>query len=589
MLKDKLLPWLRVALALTITHFVALLAPDMLATLEHGSEAHLLKSFFEIAILFCLSFAVFYTSAGTGLPSFVLAIFYGVTAHELLVPILENEAVLGTTVGLGATLILFSGGLETPWTNFKKLLWKILSLSFVGLGLTALLFALGVLQIGAWTGMQVPLTVAILLGAVLASTDPAAIIPVMRKLRFQNRDTKDIVFSESAMTDVTGTLLTVAFIGILGSDLVLTNVFDGYRELFTASTAAILGKQVLYGIGMGVLGYFLLAGLHKFKEGHDEEFEADAAFFLFVPVCIFTLAVAFGGSGYLAAFIAGLLFVLTKKLHHTERFFNQMIEGFLKPAIFLLLGGLVHIEDLVAYAPIGILSALAFMFVIRPFTVFVSLVPFMLFGKNKMKARELLFISFVRETGAIPAVLLVTIVSLGWENMEALVPVGMWVILATLILQPPLTPLVGRLLGVATEMKDSDTLKVANVGEQFVVLGSRGHSFVKRMDFVIDWALRHGVGHFVLLHCLEEKYTPKRAEEIELLASSEFQRWNKKLTDEGKPNLEFELIIRQGFLQDNIESLASEKDLSLVFVGRKVLDFRAKEIQRIHVPMYFMD
>lgn len=588
MLKTKLVPWLRVALALTVTHFFAQFGPEMLDVLEHGSDAHLLRAFFEIATLFCLSFAVFYTSAGTGLPSFVLAIFYGVTAHELLEPMLLNEAVLGTTVGLGATLILFSGGLETPWVNFKKLLWKILSLSFIGLGLTALLFSLSLLGLGNLTGIAIPLTVAILLGAVLASTDPAAIIPVLRGLRFHNRDTKDIVFSESAMTDVTGTLLTIAFIGILAGGTEIFSIVDGYQMLFTMETATILGKQVLFGIGMGVLGYFLLTGLHKFKEGHDEEFEADAAFFLFVPVCIFTLAVALGGSGYLAAFIAGLLFMLTKKLHHTERFFNQMIEGFLKPAIFLLLGGLVHIEDLITYAPIGILAAIVFMFVIRPFSVFVSLAPFTL-GKKGMKLKELLFISFVRETGAIPAVLLVTIVSLGWDQMEALVPVGMWVILATLIVQPPLTPLVGRILGVSTEMKDDEAIKVTHPGEQFIVLGSRGHSFLKRLPFVIEWAHKHGVEHVVVLHCLEEKYNLDRAKEIEKTANKEFKKWAKKLQEEGKPNIEFELISRQGYLQDNIEALASEKDLSIVFVGRKLVDYRGREIQKLKVPLYFMD
>ncbi len=588
MLKTKLLPWLRVILALTLTHFFASFAPEMLTTLEHGSDAHLLRAFFEIATLFCLSFAVFYTSAGTGLPSFVLAIFYGVTAHELLEPILANEAVLGTTVGLGATLILFSGGLETPWGNFKKLLWKILSLSFVGLGLTALLFSFSLLELGQLTGIAIPLTVAILLGAVLASTDPAAIIPVLRGLRFHNRDTKDIVFSESAMTDVTGTLLTVAFIGILGANLELTSLLGGYKELFSVETATILGKQVLFGIGMGVLGYLLLTGLHKFKEGHEEEFEADAAFFLFIPVCIFTLAVALGGSGYLAAFIAGLLFMLTKKLHHTERFFNQMIEGFLKPAIFLLLGGLVHIQDLISYAPIGIAAALAFMFVIRPLTVFISLAPFTL-SKNGMKIRELLFISFVRETGAIPAVLLVTIVSLGWENMEALVPVGMWVILATLIVQPPLTPLVGRLLKVSVEMKDENALKVNNPDEQFVVLGSRGNSFVKRLPAVIDWTLRNGVGHLIVLHCPEENYTEKKEKETTKLAQKEFKKWEKKLEGQGSPSIHFEFITRQGYLQNNIAALKTEKSLSVAFVGRKMLDYRAKQIQKLGVPLYFLD
>jgi cell volume regulation protein A len=587
-MQKKILPWLRLAVVLTLTHFFAEFGPNILTMLAHENDSELLRTFFEIATLFCLSFAVFYTSAGTGVPSFVIAIFYGVTAHELLTPILENEGILGTTVGLGATLILFSGGLETPWNNFKKLFWKICSLSFIGLTFTALAFSTALLLLGQWIHMDIPLPVAILLGAVLASTDPAAIIPVLRDLRFHNRDTKDIVFSESAMTDVTGTLLTVAFIGILSTQAHFSNVGEAYKQLLTIETAMILGKQVLFGITMGVLGYGLLVILHKFKERHNEEFEADAAFFLFIPVCIFTLAVALGGSGYLAAFIAGLLFVLTKKLHHTERFFNQMIEGFLKPAIFLLLGGLVHIQDLISYAPLGITAAILFMFVIRPLSVFISLSPFLI-GKNRMKPRELLFISFVRETGAIPAVLLVTIISLGWDNMEALVPVGMWVILGTLIIEPPLTPLVGRLLKVATELKEESSIFVNHPDQQFVVLGSRGHSFVKRLPEVIAWTLRNGIGHLVVLHCPEDSYSEKGEKETRLLAEREFKKWSKKLASEGNQSIEFEFITRRGLLQDNITALKTEKALTVAFVGRKMLDYRTKEIQRLGVPLYFMD
>jgi cell volume regulation protein A len=63
--------------------------------------------------------------------------------------------------------------------------------------------------------------------------------------------------------------------------------------------------------------------------------------------------------------------------------------------------------------------------------------------------RELLFISFVRETGAIPAVLLVTAVARMTTPVDGLVEIGMWVILLTLVIAPPLTPYVARRLGVA--------------------------------------------------------------------------------------------------------------------------------------------
>jgi cell volume regulation protein A len=66
-----------------------------------------------------------------------------------------------------------------------------------------------------------------------------------------------------------------------------------------------------------------------------------------------------------------------------------------------------------------------------------------------LSLRELLFISFVRETGAIPAVLLITAVAHLMIPANGLVEIGMWVILLTLVIAPPFTPYVARKLGIA--------------------------------------------------------------------------------------------------------------------------------------------
>jgi NhaP-type Na+/H+ or K+/H+ antiporter len=445
----KFLPFLSTALSLGAVALVSRLSSQIFNFFEHSPEEGLLMIFFQIACIFVLSFVVFYTATITKLPSFVVAIFFGIAAHNLLQPIIHHQEALAALVGFGATLILFGGGLETHFHNFKKLMWKILSLSFPGLFLTSLLFALSVFAIAAWFGTAISIPAAVLLGAVLASTDPAAIIPVLKNLRFRNHNTKDIIVSESAVTDVTGTLLTVVFVGLISAGVEHSSVSAWFGSIFNAATGLVLAKQIVFGVIFGILGYVFLEFLERFKRRHSREFEADSAFFLSIPLIIFTLALVLGGSGYLAAFIAGLLFNLTTHLHETERFFNHTIEGFFKPTIFILLGALVDVGQLVEYAGVGIVIALIFMFIIRPLTVFLALGPFSLFGKDRLSVRDLLFISFVRETGAIPAVLLVTIVSLKLAGMEGFVAIGMWVILLTLIIEPLLTPLVATRLQVA--------------------------------------------------------------------------------------------------------------------------------------------
>ncbi len=586
----KFSPYIRISVALLLISFVSNFAPHVFSFFSQNGDSALLLTFFGIALIFALSFTVFYLSLGTPIPSFVMAIFFGIAAQPLFGPIVHNHTILGALVSFGATLILFGGGLETPFGNFRKLALKIASLSFLGLFLTAFLFSLVVLFIGNLFQLNIPIVVAVLLGAVLASTDPAAIIPILKQLRFFNRDTKDIIVSESAMTDVTGTLLTIAFISLIAVGGTLMSVGDWYQALFTAETGMMLAKQILYGVLFGVIGYFLLVGLARLKKKDERESGADTAYFFFVPVIVFTITMAFGGSGYLAVFVAGLLFMMSDHLHDTERFFNQSIDGFLKPMIFLLLGALVDIQNLITYAAVGILSALVFMFVIRPLAVFLTLGPFSFIRKGRLTWKDLLFISFIRETGAIPAVLLVTIVSMGFSNLDGLVAIGMWVILATLIIQPPLTPLMARLLKVGTEITDEEAIRLNGHGESFVILGSRGHSYLERLPRVEAWAEQHNVNRIMLLHCLEDHYTSELAARMGEEAEEEFKKINAEREKESKKPFQFSYISRKGFLQRNIEDIAkTHSNLALAFVGRKVLDYRLSEVRQLSVPLYFLD
>ena len=182
---------------------------------EKNPESHLLVAFFLVGLLSVLGSLISHVSRLVKLPSFVIAIFFGLAASPFLSPILEKEAVLGVLVGLGAALILFGGGIETPFKNFKKLMGQILSLSFPGLLITAFLTSVLIYAGSNLLGSGISLVTAVLLGAVLASTDPAAIIPILKRLKFNNRSVKDIIVSESAFTDVTGALLTGVFLTLV--------------------------------------------------------------------------------------------------------------------------------------------------------------------------------------------------------------------------------------------------------------------------------------------------------------------------------------------------------------------------------------
>jgi NhaP-type Na+/H+ or K+/H+ antiporter len=587
-IKRKYLKYVIAGGSILAVHVFSLSSPFIDSFFQTNSEHELLSVFFVISFLFVLSFLVFYISHIIKLPSFVFAIFFGIAAHSILVPIIEHEEILGVIVGLGATLILFGGGIETPFANFKKLIWKIFSLSFPGLLITAFLFSWAVYGLSLLFGHPLSILASVLLGAILASTDPAAIIPILKNLRFKNRTTKDIIVSESAVTDVTGTLLTVVFISIIFSQIKIDSLNTWYAQIFSMHSGIILFKQLFFGAIFGVIGFALLEGLMKFKKRYEQEFEADSAFFLFVPIVIFTMALSFGGSGYFAAFVGGLLFSLTERLYETERFFNHVIDGFLKPTIFILLGSLIDIHSLITYAPLGISVSLVFMLVIRPLSVFVSLSPFHFWGKDKISWKEMLFISAVRETGAIPAVLMVTVASLGISQIEGLVEIGMWVILMTLALEPLALPYIAKYLGIAQPIKDKKRVDLN--GAPVAVLVTRGKSFVERLPFVAQWVTFHGVKKVAVLLCLENNYSLALAKETQILAQTEFEKINQNQIEKDLPEIEFSFVSRKGFLHSNIERISEEnKNVTVIFVGKKMLDYRLNKIKNLEVPFYFVD
>lgn len=576
------------------------LAHHFVAT-HSGDNLPLILSFFEVGLIFILGFYSFYLAKNIHIPSFVIAIFLGVAAKPFLETILvaQNGNILNVLVAIGATLILFGGGLETPFVSFKRLFPKIALLSFPGLLLTAFLFAYVAVGTGAALNTTITIGTGVLLGAILASTDPAAIVPVLKILRFKNKDTKDIVVSESALTDVTGTLLTLAFLSIVTlavkNGITIETIPAYYAEIASKETLIMLGKELLFGILFGILGYYMLNVLVKFKHHHDEEFEVDSAFFLFVPLMIFALALAFHGSGYLAAFIVGLLFTVHHKIRNSEHFFNQLVEWYMKPMIFILLGALIDIGALLDYAGIGIAVALIFMFVLRPITVFVSLGAYIFVrGKQKMTIQELLFISFVRETGAIPAVLLVTLQS-QMTNSPALaqflgngmLEIGMWVILLSLIIEPMLTPYVAKKLGVAEIMADEDSLDPEKISEtSSVILATRGYTFLERIDTVVDWSKNHQIRNIIVLLCLENKYSEAEEKKVHDAALKKFTSIEKN-----HPDIQCYFVSRKWLLQNNITELADDPHsrVTAIFVGKKMLDYRLSEIKNLHIPLRFMD
>jgi potassium/hydrogen antiporter len=386
-----------------------------------------------VALIPILAFYAHRLEKTFSMPYFVWAIILGYIFKDNFVLLTGSSETLKILVEIFGILIIFGGGLEVKFGSFKKLLLPILSLAVVGTLITAGLFSAGLAGLTLILGLPLTIGTIGLMGAMLCSTDPAAIIPTLQKLKLKNPDDATMAISESAVNDVLGTIMTATFAAlVIGSSVPVKSLGSLYGHLLSLDVAVIFLKEILIGVVIGYLAYFLL----RLWKGSKTMAMASFPFFIGVALVAYTLSTIWGGSGFLAAFITGLLFDAQAGYKNIEHFFVNLVDGFVKPAVFIILGALIT-SSFWQYAWIGILVSIAFIFVIRPIAVTVTLGMFA--GKGKTFAwRDLLFIDAIRETGVIPAVLLVSY-SVFLPDGDIAFAIGSWVIITTLVLLPLLT------------------------------------------------------------------------------------------------------------------------------------------------------
>ncbi len=353
-----------------------------------------------------------------------------------------------------AAIILFAGGMEIPFKRFQKWFFPIASLSLIGVVASAVVFAAMLYWLVSFFGSYsiVIIPSIIVLSAALSSSDPTAIIPTLKTIHFKRPVLKQIAVAESALTDVTGSVLTqFLLLALLTVDFGgEQNVFAYFTPLLQKATYDALALQIISGILVGFVAFvvvkrFYIGTKKKREESHDP------ALLMSIPILTLVVGNVLGGAGLLAAFVAGLLSDVVGGLKKVSHFYASFLDHLVKPFIFVVLGALVPVNVLLSLAPLGIIAALAFMFVVRPFVVFVSLLPWL--QKGIFGFKDFLFLSFIRETGIIAAVMLILASSSPIIQSDFVIAIGMWVILLTLVIEPPLTPHFAKKIGIADPKK----------------------------------------------------------------------------------------------------------------------------------------
>lgn len=343
----------------------------------------------------------------------------------------------------GAALILFDGGRAISIQMLKQVWLTITLLAVPGVLITAAVTAGAAMRV-----LDMPLLYAFLLAAIIASTDPATLIPVFKQVPVEER-LKQTVESESAFNDATGSIVTFAVLGAV----------TGHQSWTLGGTLLdflrMAGGGLLVGLLVGSLGALLISQRGLLRETS--------------PVVVLTAAVAsylvgdlLGVSGFMATFTAGVVFgnassfrlrIAREREVEIQHFFDS-VTLVLRMLIFILLGSQVDFAALLDFWWQGLLVVFALMFIGRPLTVFLCAGIDRNAGWN---LRELLFMCWVRETGVIPAALIALIAPLNLPFYREMQAVTFLAILVTIVAQAGTTGVVARRLRV-TEQENGHTV-----------------------------------------------------------------------------------------------------------------------------------
>jgi NhaP-type Na+/H+ or K+/H+ antiporter len=249
------------------------------------------------------------------------------------------------------------------------------------------------------------------------------------------------------------------------------------------------------GTVLGWIGYQFLIRFEKFLMSRPNPHGVDSVAVKVAGLVVFGFAYATHSGPFLAVFVMGLLFTSTghvmegaKDQAHiqnglkakdevdvmaeAEKAGNDKIDGILKPLVFCTLGAIVDIEMLWDYAPVSFALFIAFMLV-RFITVVICVSP-SVFRSSRQRAlalgrgeevdsvadvtiRDMLFMASVRETGIVPAALLVGAQVAGIGGASTLIALGMGIILCTLVVCPIYKPWLAKKLGLVEEEKTTTT------------------------------------------------------------------------------------------------------------------------------------
>ena len=396
-----------------------------------------------VGAILCVSVLAAIASNRTGVPVLVAFLALGMLLGSDGPGGIEfDDAELARAVGIvGLVLILFEGGLQTSWRRLRAVAVPAALLSTIGVVVTALLtgFAAQALFDLSWLE-------AILLGAVVASTDAAAVFATLRFTHIRRRLARTLE-AESGGNDPMAIALTVGLIAWIE-----TPQAHGFGDLVVEVV-----QELTLGLVVGVV--FAVAAMWIFARLPESIGPFAPAASLAAAGVSFGAADVIGGSGFLAVFLVGLGVGSTPSRYRRQLVgFHEGLAFLAQVALFIVFGLLVFPNDLLDVAVAGLVLALLLVVVIRPIAVFASTV------FNDFTVRENLLLGWAGLRGAVPIVLATFVLSSEISPASTIFNAVFFVVLVSTILQGTTLEWVAGRLGLLVPVPQSHAPPI-EVGE----------------------------------------------------------------------------------------------------------------------------
>lgn len=388
----------------------------------------------------------------------IVSIIFGKTGYRFGVPVLLLFLIVGMIFGsdglglqfhnakeaqsigmIALSIILFSGGMDTEFSEIRPILSHGILLSTVGVLLTTLFTGLFIWALSgmSFTNIYFPFTTSLLLAATMSSTDSASVFAILRSQKMNlKHNLRPMLEMESGSNDPMAYMLTIVLIQFI--------------QLGGMGVGEILGSFAIQFIVGGVVGYLLgkliILFLNKINIDNQSLYPILLLAFVF-----FTFAITdrLNGNGYLAVYIAGML-VGNNKIPYRKEIstFMDGLTWLFQIIMFLTLGLLVNPHEMLKIAIIATLIGLFMILIGRPLSVFISLLPF-----RKMKFKSRLFVSWVGLRGAVPIIFATYPVVANVEGSNVIFNIVFFITIISLVLQGTTVSYVARLLHLSSPLE----------------------------------------------------------------------------------------------------------------------------------------